>query len=247
MQRFQTVGMVAAMGFLTAGAWTQAAVTGISINFGTEHAAVGGTAGRVPLGNWNNITGNTSGDTPFQSAVDSDNHVVSGMSMTWSSPNTWNTNGLGFSGEDKNLFSGYLDQWPTVTITGISYTNSDVYVYQASSNGWRGYGVSLAVVGTGAVDPATYYGSTLGDVAGYIQATQTTPAGNGDAPQASYLLFHGNTATGFTISEVKDGRWKDNNGIAGIQIVAVPEPTTMTVVLLAASGISLMRRRRQVA
>jgi hypothetical protein len=124
-----------------------------------------------------------------------------------------------------------------VTLSQIPYAQYDVYVYFSADTANR-----LGSIGDGST---TYYFSTIGPAeisganASLIQTTDTT----GASPLADYAKFSGETASSLTLTCNALGGNDQWLGIAGFQIVAVPEPGTMT--LAALGGLALLRLRRR--
>lgn len=138
---------------------------GIGLNFGADEPAGAnggilpsiGTAGAPSMvqANWNNL----SGASGTQSALVADNlgsAQPTAASVTWSCPNTWSSTGrgeenLGMTGNDKILYTGYLDTGgsttTTVEITGIptdlTAKGYDVIVYATGGVPGRGGGYAV--------------------------------------------------------------------------------------------------------
>jgi hypothetical protein len=164
---------------------------------------------------------------------------------------------------NKEMLNGYLNGGPAtwgpnppnngVVLNNIPYAQYDIYVYlSADVAGRTGFVTDGTVTVTGNGDATlstftpngatTYDFSTIGpgEISGpnalFTQTTDTT----GAYPAADYAVFHGLTGPNQTITAqmlVNDG-W---GGIAGFQIVSVPEPLSMSSLGL---GALLMLKRR---
>ena len=70
----------------------------------------------------------------------------------------------------------------------------------------------------------------------FTQTTDTTGAN----PTADYAIFSGLTGSSQTITSTGAG---GSGGIAGFQIIAVPEPGTMALAVMGGFGVLMMKRR----
>jgi hypothetical protein len=220
------------------------------IDSGSLHAGV------VDAYNWNSswvLDGNSQNAT--------DNNLVNnaGVATTLSlvelgNNNGWNHNFInnGDLGSDANgsssrkMLNGYMNKGGTeattsplaaghagLTLNAIPYSVYDIYVYFSSDAAGR--------VGTVNIGSTTYDYSTLGAAAvnganaSLIQTTDTTGAN----PSANYAVFSGLTGSTQTIDNYVN-QW---GGIAAIQIVATPEPSSMALAVMGGFGVLLMKRR----
>ena len=247
---FLAMGLVASAG--------QAQNIGFNFNADREDAALASdeVAGVVPQGNWNNwdgilssVTENETGDaseiaSPNAGVVtDSDGNTHPGVTVSWESRNAWNTtNGVGTP--DNKLMNGYIDNNAdnpqiTFSISGlpaaIADTGYDVYAYIGSDGNGR--------TGTITDGTTTYSYSTFSAQDGAFPGAyaQTTDTADGN-PEANYAVFSGLTGSDFTLTL---DRGSNNSGIHGIQIVTIPEPSCLTMGLIATlMGAGILRRRR---
>jgi hypothetical protein len=115
---------------------SQAGVISVNFEGGLNGAApnghdVTGTAGYVPVGNWNNAPG-VSGTV---ASLNDDSGNNSGASVTWETHNLWDYATGDGNGGDEDMMSGYLDNigasdpGDEITISGIPYDAYNVYVY----------------------------------------------------------------------------------------------------------------------
>jgi MYXO-CTERM domain-containing protein len=175
------------------------------------------------------------------------------LNLSYASFNTWHIQGS-HPGTDANgsynkeLLNGYLNSGPaawgpgitnsSVSLSQIPYGLYDVYIYFSSDTAGRNGSVSDG--------STTYYFSTLGaaEIGGAnALLTQTTDT-IGTNPGADYALFSGLTGASQTITmDMLSGndQW---GGIAGFQVVAVPEPDTLALAALGGLGAVLFHRRR---
>lgn len=231
----------------------------IGFNFSSdrEDAALGPdeSAGVVPQVNWNNWDGIPSDVTentlrsqldiasPNPEVVtDSNGTPHPGVTVNWQSRNAWNTDN-GVSNGDNKLMNGYIDNdadTPQVTVdvgdlpAAITEGGYDVYVYIGSDGNGR--------TGTVTDGTTTYSYTTFSQQAGAFPGayavTTDTAGGN---PNANYAVFSGLTGDSFSITV---DRGSNNSGIHGLQIVGVPEPTTIGLLSLAGLIVLGLRRRR---
>jgi hypothetical protein len=232
------------------GAGNAATVSWSVDQFGT----VSTTAGVAPAANWNNTV--PSGGSPYVGKTVNDLKDNSGTATTvdisygaWSG---WRIQGS-HPGADldgtnnKELLNGYLNAGPaawnpsvtasSVAISSIPYAAYNIIVYFS--------GDTAAREGAVTVGSSSYYFSTLGAASitgANAVLTQTTSVSNASYVGANYAVFSGLTGTAQTLTV----QMRDNDewaGIAGFQVVAVPEPTS--AFLLGAGALGLLGRRRR--
>ena len=201
-------------------------------------------AGVASAANWNDtylIDGNSG--NPENNLIDnsgapttlSESFVANsqyGWAIQFSSPGV---DGTGLY--NRNLLNGYLNNGNgasvTLSLTGIPYSQYDIYVYLSSDTANR--------TGTVNVGSTTYDFSTMGPaelaggVGNFVQTTDTTGAN----PLADYAVFTGLSGGAETITTTIPAY----GGIAGFQIVATPEPGVC--LLVAAGGFALISSARR--
>ena len=220
------------------------------------------TAGVVPAIHWtdtwlNNVTANLPDNQGNATTLSFDMTQTGGSSdwylchgygptaMSWSigSHPGYDSDGTA----NKEMLNGYLNDgissWGcTITnsfaaLIGIPYSQYDIYVYFSADVAGRS--------GDARIGDTAYYFTTLGpaEVSGgnalFTQATQTFDAG-GSNPAADYAVFSGLTGSSQTIL-LQMGVTDAWAGIAGFQIVAVPEPGTLALGVL--GGVMLVLDR----
>ncbi|GEM_PF-1305068 len=176
----------------------------IGINFASDEpagngSAVDGEAGVVGTSVWNNLEGG-SGASDFLIADVDGSAGLTGVKVSWSSPNTWSSQGRGEEnnsapeGNDRNLMTGYIDTNSNdpnqVIVTGLpSDIDYDVVVYM--KGGVVGRGGDYTVKGSlsnGLVARWNFDNEDLTDSAGSYdgEAMGTDPIGYVDGPSADF-------------------------------------------------------------
>ena len=224
-----------------AGISAQASVNIISWAY-DNGLAVSGTAGVVPVNNWN-LTGDGSSN-----GLKDNNGVSTSTTLTLAGGlGAW---GIGGAVQDPNgtynnaIFDGYYNSvGSTLTLGSIPYAKYDLYVYISSDGDGR----------TGTIsDGATTYSFSTDtrakvDAHGNFVFAQTTDTGLSH-PSADYAVFSDLTGASetLTIANASDGM-----GFAGIQIEAVPEPVNVALGvfggLFAVVGLGKIVRRMKAA
>ncbi len=213
----------------------------ISWNYNSARAGttnVTGTAGVVAAANWNNFTTTGTDLIDDSGAVTTADFTITGTYGAWSI----NTNAPAADGDgsfNENLLNGYANYAPglgtqTLAISQIDTVGSyELYVYFSSDVAGR---TGTLTLGGTTFDFATYGPASIaGSNAIFAQTTST----GGSNPTANYALFTG--LSGASQSIALNG--VPGGGIAGFQLVAVPEPSAAGLVLLGGFGFISRRRR----
>ena len=220
-------------------------------------------AGVVPQSNWNSFLGEPASSS---GSLVLNNGTASGAMASWTSNNDWDTNIDQAVSANHKLMLGYLDtndtSISTLQITGLpaAFTSAgyDVYVYYDGDNGTQAragryeingvsqWGQDAAstnfggtfVLGSTVTDPAP--GMTGTQLDNQAAAVATVPAGN-------YLVFSGLTSADFTLNVQASVSAGGTNraSLNALQIVAIPEPSTMVLLVLGAVGSLLCVARRR--
>jgi hypothetical protein len=147
----------------------------------------------------------------------------------------------GVSGADtdgyynKSIFDGYGNTATsdTLSLSGISFSQYNVIVYFSSDTDGR--------TGTVTDGTTTYSFSTIMrnqvDNDPNVTFIQTTDTGSGN-PDANYAMFSDLSGAAQTFTLNIGG-----GGIAGMQIVAVPEPGSLALAVVGGLGLLIWRRR----
>lgn len=205
---------------------------------------VGEYAGVVSVDHWYNSWP----DNPSTDLVDDGGNVTTMDIGWWSSHGTWSVGGHPGADDaptdsiwNMEMLNGYLNSGtgPVVglDLKEIPFSMYDVYVYFNADVAGREGQVAGKESDTdgGPWGPATtYYFSTNATITSFEQTTDTTDDA-ADMP-ANYAVFSG-TSDYFNIETTI----LDFGGIAGVQIVEVPEPTSLALL----GGLLLIGIRRR--
>jgi uncharacterized protein (TIGR03382 family) len=197
--------------------------------------AVSGTAGVVPAINWNLTQESGSANLLDNSGASTGTTLsLAGGFGAW---------GIGGAVQDPDgtynsaIFSGYYNSFSsTLTLGSIPFSTYDIYVYFSSDADGR----------TGTISDGTTTFSFSTDARAKVDAhgnfafAQTIDTGL-SYPSADYAIFSGLSGTSTTLTIASNPN--SGMGIAGFQIVAVPEPGTMTLAALGGLGLLFWRRR----
>jgi hypothetical protein len=205
-------------------------------------------AGLVPVSNWNNSWPSN----PTTDLID-DSGAANTLDIAISSFNTWSVFGF-HPGQDadttynKELLNGYLNAGPAgwnppitysqIAMSEIPYASYDIIVYFSSDVAGR-----EGIVTDGST---TYSFNTVGpaSVSGANALfAQTTDTSVSYQTAANYAVFAGLSGAAQTIKVqmLENDEWA---GIAGFQVVAVPEPTSLGLLCLSSLFAVTFHRRR---
>ncbi len=235
---------MALAGALLAAATSHAQVISWNQDSNGTVSGTGSYAGVVLANNWNN-------SWPSNPTVDliDNSGAATTLDLSYTAAATYSITG-GHPGADANgnynkeLLNGYLNSgvagWTTIatssfTVSQIPYSQYDLYVYFSSDTAGR--------TGTVTDGTTTYDFSALGSVSisgANALFTQTTD-NTGANPGANYAVFSGLTSNSKTVT-VDIPNW---GGIAGFQVVATPEPSSLALGALGMAGLFISRRVRR--
>jgi hypothetical protein len=230
----------------------------ISVNFDGRSAgtlASGDVAGVESANNWNNVSsGDNSGSNATTSSLINDSGVVTSTSITYEQ-NFWSINNG--TSTDGKVSSGYTNTSSTadgvLSIAGLGseFTSGgyNVILYLGGTDS-QGQNTAIEVganIGGGTSQWIRHVRSTDATFSGYNSETFADEAtAQSGSTNSNYVVFSGLTAASFDINVLKDSSstsgWA-RAGIKGVQIVAVPEPSSTA--LLGLGGIALILRRRK--
>jgi len=216
MSKFQRVPIIATALFsVTFSAWADS----IGVNVGPNHGAnevenaestinnelpIETIAGIIPQANWNNLLEGNFGITQL---ID-DNGTL--LETTASVSTRWvnGVSGHGSTDGDQILMNGGLDgdssNVLSSMITGIPYSNYDVYIYfDGGNDNGRGGTYSATPSGEGASEPQSQDGYDLATFSGeFIQATGTGLDDEGNPVGSNYVKFSGMSGENLEIASV---------------------------------------------
>jgi hypothetical protein len=236
-------------GLLLAGAFavgSSARAQIIAVNFDGEGGAVTAPTGVVTAYTWNDLdgsSGSATGLTETDGVGTSNDTSLPTTSITFASQDSY------LSGNPNlgNLLNGYLDGngaaigvlngTVTISVTNIPFALYDVYVYVgADQNGRTGDGM----LGT---EDLSFTSAAAGATAFAVNSDLSA-----DHPSANTLLFTDISGTSFSYLQ-NAGSNNNSTGVMAIEIVAVPEPTSLGMMALAAlacGGMTWIARRKTV-
>jgi autotransporter-associated beta strand protein len=179
------------------------AQTTIGLNFvgGKANTSVsslgsGDSAGVISQSNWNNLTGQSGSDTTL---VNNSGSNVSGLSVSYTSLNTWADGAISNTAGNDRLMRGYLDfnvnsGSASVTVSGLTSAVYDVIVYTNGDEDSRTGRFDIGAQSFWVKDNTTFSGT-------FVQGTDTADPGSHAATQAgNYMVFSGLTGSSFTLN-----------------------------------------------
>jgi len=199
------------------------------------------SAGVVPQANYNNVTGSTGTSVALINAQG----AATGVTLTFAGAGTWGT-GVGSGTPNQKLMNGYVDGTDngtnTYTFNNVPGGVYNVIVYTLPDGlDSRDQSVVLNGNAAGAVFVSSEAGADF-NANGFVRATATSQNGAGSV--GNYVEFDNVSPVAGSFSIVGTSL-TFRNFSNGIQLVAAPEPGTLTLLGLGAVGL-LGRRRRSV-
>jgi len=163
----------------------------------TTAMATNESAGVVAQTRWNNLTG-TSGTS---SALVTSANSAAGLTVSYTSLNTWADGAIADTAGNNRLMRGYLDfnvnnGSASVSVSGIASPMYDVYVYTNGDENTRTGKFTLGNQSYWVKDQATFNGT-------FVQGTGAVDPGSSAAAIAgNYMVFSGLTGNAFTVDAV---------------------------------------------
>lgn len=227
------------------------AQTMINIDLGAGTSVGSGTAGVVSSDGWQQ----ESGFPDFgPNSLDYEDGSASGATVTLGNA-SGNVTSIGAATTDGNYEmynrgAGIKEgSATTLSLSGLDTSGVfsggyDVYVYMASAvNFDAGDNVNTFRVGNGTTDYFLDLDETVTSYAGSFVQSSATIAG--DSIIANYVKFSGMSGASFTVDSINTEGKSDSAGLfTGMQVVAIPEPSTLALVGIALGAVMLFRRRR---
>ncbi len=234
----------------------------ISINFADPitptssmtSAQVAGAAS-VAASNWNNYDG--FGHSVSGALSDSTGAVTTASVTAAGGVGNWRLNHTVTTGDDA-MYKGFFETGATaatVSVSGLSYAQYDVYVYFDGDNGPT-YRTGTYTIGTTTFTVEDSEGTDWKkgqNLAGVYQLPNASTPGGGNATwpvspnnnEGNYIKFSGLSGASFNLSMLgaASGDATKRAVINGMQIVQIPEPSSTA--LLGLGGLALVLRRRR--
>ncbi|MEZ0216826.1 MAG: beta strand repeat-containing protein [Rariglobus sp.] len=193
--------------------------TGVTVN----NLAGATSAGSVAQTNWNNLASNSGTDSTL---VNSAGTTVSGLSVTYSSTNTWADSAVADTAGNLRLMRGYLDQntntaVTSLTVSGLGYGSGiyDVYVYSAGDGNNRVGQYTIGDQSFWVKDSATFAGT-------FTQGTgQSDPGSVAAATSGNYMVFSTVTGSSFTLDA--SGAYSNDSFRAPVNAIQIIEKTNV--------------------
>ncbi len=248
MERKKILAIVAlALGVPVAG---MAEIVGVNFTGGSSNNALASTdqPGVVAGANWNNVGNATGSNLVLNNSLGQ----ATTINLTWGSSTGRPLQYAGFdtpataNTATNKLYTGGIDGDHTfVTLTNITYSSYDVYVY-ASIDDNNPSDVMTVSDGT-----TTYYltddGKLLNQATSLVRTTSTN-AGSPTSAPGQYQVFH-ETSSSVTLSVCCGVSNQFSANLFGVEVVnttaATPEPGTWVMMIsgLAVTGLGRMKRR----
>lgn len=206
-------------------------------------------AGVVPQLNFNNAnpTGLAAGTN--SSLIYADGSAATGVTLTWKANDTYSSGITPPSNNDAALMTDFLDGGPNnvsadVSVTGLPSGTYALFLYIAGDQSGAIRGGTYTINGNDfyLLNSGTDSGSPSGTFELAVAGDSATP-GSGTAGNYFKTTFAGSSLT-ISESNFYASDPYPRAPIDGLQIVAVPEPSTLAMMALGGMGMLAMIRRR---
>ena len=211
-----------------------------SIPTGAAALIGSGTAGVVPLANWNNnyLSSAFQGSATLSSLVDSNDNPVAGMSIQFSGGGPWSNPVESPTSSTLDLLSGGLENG-SIQVSGIPYASYDIYVYVSGWDNTRAGYLELSRNATGYTNGSEVGFTAFQDASQSSLTTLTATTAASGQPQVTDVEFAGLSATSLTL----DWYGSVQNRavmVSAIQIVDDPIVTQQTTPASYLDGVSVV-------
>jgi autotransporter-associated beta strand protein len=190
-------------------------------NHSVSNMGSGDSAGVISQTNWNNLEDRSGTDS---SLVNNSGATVSGLSVSYTSSNTWADEAISNSAGNNRLMRGYLDintdsGSTSVTVSGLTSPVYDVIVYTNGDEDTRVGRFQIGAQSFWVKDNTTFNGT-------FIQGTGTADPGSfANAQAANYMVFSGLTSSSFTLNAY--GVYATDNTLrAPVNAIQIIQPAT---------------------
>lgn len=217
------------------------------------------SVGVVSTANWNNLNPASSNET--FNTINDQNGVATGASVqiTQSQFNYLNSTSIAGGVDDPPLPDALMmgstkgtssnGNSRTIAVTNSPYALVDVYIYfgGAGTSATIPYTMNVRLQGPDGiggwtdVSPTYYMVDTDRRWSGIYERSIATSSGDAGAQEKNYVLFENVALSDFRVTASSIGR---RAGFSGLQVVAVPEPSAVALILGGVVGVIAYWRRR---
>lgn len=216
---------------ITSACLTCAANAALMVNFGGNgNTGANQTIGAATAAGINGSTGwtNVTADTDAVGVTDG------ARTVTWAANNNWGgTQAAALDGDDALMTTWLDDGGLTVTLTGLTI-GDQVTIYGNSDNGNQGRSLGWAIDGADVSAAGGVFTLPLNANGDFHDGF-----GVGDPSHHTFTA----TAATHVITAHSDTGGVHRSGVAGIEVQAIPEPSSLA--LLGLGSLALLRRRRK--
>ncbi len=245
LPRFRTLAVALSLIFVAASLRAQVTI-GINFTAGTTPLSSSAQPGVIAGANWNNVNGSSGSNI---SLVDGSGGATS-IQLTFNSQGSYGSFGVPQTSNSatNQMYTGAIftsgGTVVTITLSGIPYGIYDIYTYASADSSNN----STLSIGTGSTRYYYSSGGTSNSSATDLLLTTSTNSGSPTMGPAQYQLFSGLTGSSVTFTTTGGAGGVLSNNVFGLELVAVPEPSTVALGLgLSALGLVWAKRRRATA